>query len=42
MEEHRCHELGCTCGYGTRAELPPDVTQTSSVLEFATVQGVHP
>lgn len=28
MEEHRCHELGCTCGHRTRAELPPEVTQS--------------
>lgn len=26
--EHRCHELGCTCGHRTRAELPPEVTQS--------------
>jgi transposase len=28
MEEHRCHELGCTCGHRTRAELPPEVAQS--------------
>ena len=28
MEEHRCHELGCTCGHRTRAELPPEVTRS--------------
>jgi transposase len=28
MEEHRCHELGCTCGRRTRAELPPEVAQS--------------
>lgn len=26
--EHRCHELGCTCGHTTRAELPPEVAQS--------------
>jgi len=26
--EHRCHELGCTCGHKTRAELPPEVAQS--------------
>jgi transposase len=28
MEEHRCHELGCTCGHRTRAALPAEVAQT--------------
>ena len=28
MEEHRCHELGCTCGHRTRAELPPEVAHS--------------
>lgn len=28
MEEHRCHELGCTCGHKTRAQLPSEVAQT--------------
>jgi transposase len=28
MEEHRCHELQCTCGHKTRAELPPEVAQS--------------
>lgn len=26
--EHLCHELGCTCGHKTRAELPPEVSQS--------------
>lgn len=26
--EHRCHELGCTCGHRTRAELPLEITQS--------------
>ena len=26
--EHRCHELECSCGYRTRAELPPEVAQS--------------
>jgi transposase len=26
--EHRCHELTCTCGHKTRAELPPEVAQS--------------
>ena len=26
--EHRCHELACTCGHRTRAELPPEVVQS--------------
>jgi transposase len=28
MSEHRCHELGCSCGHRTRAELPPEVAQS--------------
>lgn len=28
MEEHRCHELGCTCGHKTRAELPAQVARS--------------
>lgn len=28
MEEHRCHELGCTCGHKTRAQLPPEAAQS--------------
>jgi len=28
MEEHRCHELRCTCGHRTRAELPPEVANS--------------
>jgi hypothetical protein len=30
MTEHRCHELGCTCGHKTRAELRPEVAQSVS------------
>lgn len=26
--EHRCHELGCSCGHRTRARLPEDVAQS--------------
>lgn len=26
--EHQCHELGCTCGHKTRAELPPEVAHS--------------
>jgi transposase len=26
--EYRCHELACTCGHKTRAELPPEVAQS--------------
>ncbi|MHC1729237.1 MAG: IS66 family transposase [Syntrophobacteraceae bacterium] len=28
MSEHRCHELRCTCGHRTQAELPPEVAQS--------------
>jgi transposase len=28
MTEHRCHELACTCGHKTRAELPQEVAQS--------------
>jgi len=28
MEEHRCHELRCTCGHRTRAELPTEVARS--------------
>ena len=28
MEEYRCHELECTCGHKTWAELPAEVTQS--------------
>jgi transposase len=28
MEEHRCHELGCTCGHRTRAEIPSEVARS--------------
>ncbi len=26
--EHRCHELGCSCGHRTRAKLPDEVAQS--------------
>jgi transposase len=28
MSEHRCHELMCSCGHKTRAELPAEVAQS--------------
>jgi hypothetical protein len=28
MTEHRCHELGCTCGQKTRAEIPQEAAQS--------------
>ena len=28
VSEHRCHELGCSCGHKTRAQLPPEVVQS--------------
>jgi transposase len=28
LSEHRCHELMCSCGHKTRAELPAAVTQS--------------
>lgn len=28
VSEHRCHELGCSCGHKTRAELPAEVAQS--------------
>jgi transposase len=27
--EYRCHELDCTCGHKTRAQLPPDAAQSN-------------
>lgn len=28
VSEHRCHELACSCGHKTRAELPAEVAQS--------------